>query len=173
MCHLFFLVESIGIASYGDDTTPYVCVENIDQVTEKLEVQANEIFQWFNENAMKTNATKCPFLISTDEERNSSIGGKKTQKSKIEKLLGVAIDNKLSFTKHVHKVCDKASQRLNPLARLSSFMSLENGMLIMKAFVNSQFGHFPYIWMFHNITLNNRINRIYKTALRIVYRDKT
>ena len=86
---------------------------------------------------MKANADKCHFLISTDEERNISIGGKKTQKSRIEKLLGVTIDNKLSFTKHVRKICDKASQRLNALARLSSFMSLEKRRLIMKAFVNS------------------------------------
>ena len=27
--------------------------------------------------------------------------------------------------------------------------------------------------MFHNRTLNNRINRIHERALRIVYRDKT
>ena len=122
---------------------------------------------------MKANADKCHFLISTDEERNISIGGKKTQKSRIEKLLGVTIDNKLSFTKHVRKICDKASQRLNALARLSSFMSLEKRRLIMKAFVNSQFGCCLYIWMLHNITLNNRTSRIHRRALRIVYRDQT
>ena len=100
-------------------------------------------------------------------------GGKKIQNSKSEKLLGVTIDNKLSFTEHVHKICDKASQKLNALTRLSSFMSLEKRRLIMKAFVNSQFGYCPLIWMFHNRTLNNRINRIHERALRIVYRDKT
>ena len=94
------------------------------------------------------------------------------QNSKSEKLLGVTIDNKLSFTEHVRKICDKASQKLNALARLSSFMSLEKRRLIMKAFVNSQFGYCPLIWMFHNRTLNNRINRIHERALRIVYQDK-
>ena len=43
----------------------------------------------------------------------------------------------------------------------------------MKAFVHSQFGYCPLIWMFHNRTLNNKINRIHERALRIVYRDKT
>ena len=43
----------------------------------------------------------------------------------------------------------------------------------MKEFVNSQFGYCYLIWMFHNRTLNNRINRIHEGALRIVYRDKT
>ena len=43
----------------------------------------------------------------------------------------------------------------------------------MKTFVHLQFGYCPVIWMFHNITLNNKINRIHERVLRIVYRDKT
>ena len=35
------------------------------------------------------------------------------QNSKIESLLGVTIDNKLSFMGHVHKIFDKASRNLN------------------------------------------------------------
>ena len=173
MCDLYFVAESTDIASYADDTTPYVCLEDMDLIIEKLEVKANDIFQWFNENAMKANADKCHLLITTNEERNISIGGEKIQNSKSEKLLGVTIDNKLSFTEHAHKICDKASQKLNALTRLSSFMNLEKRRIIMKAFVHSQFGYCPLIWMFHNRTLNNKINRIHERALRIVYRDKT
>ena len=60
---------------------------------------------------MKANADKFHLLITANEERNISIGGKKIQNSKSEKLLGVTIDNKLSFTKYVHKICDKGSQK--------------------------------------------------------------
>ena len=122
---------------------------------------------------MKVNADKCHLLVTTIEERNISVEGEKIQNSKSEKLLRVTIDNKLSFTEHVHKICDKASQKRNALTRLSSFMSLEKRRIIMKAFVHSQFGYCPLIWMFHNRTLNNKINRIHERALRIVYRDKT
>ena len=162
MCDLFFVAESIDIASYADDTTPYVCLEDMDLIIEKLEVKANDIFQWFNENTMKAKADKCHLLITTNEERNISIGGEKIQNSKSEKLLGVTIDNKLSFTEHVHKICDEACQKLNALARLSSFMSLEKRKIIMKGFVHLQFGHCPLIWIFHNRTLNNKINRTHE-----------
>ena len=139
MCNLFFAVESADITNYADDTTPYVCLEDIDLIIEKLEVKANEIFQWFNENAMKANTDKCHLLNTANKERNISIGGEKIQGSKSEKLLGATIHNKLSFTEHVHKICDKASQKLNALVQLSSFRCLEKRRLIMKAFVNSQF----------------------------------
>ena len=85
---------------------------------------------------MKVNVDKCHLLISTNEERNISIGAQKIQNSKSEKLLGVTIDNKLFFTDRIHKICDKASQKLNTWAVLSSFMSLEKRKLVMKAFVN-------------------------------------
>ena len=41
----------------------------------------------------------------------------------------------------------------------------------MKSFIESQFGYFPLIWMFHSRTLNNRTNRLHERALRLVYRD--
>ena len=99
--------------------------------------------------------------------------GEEIQNSKSEKLLGVTIDNKLSFTEQSHKICDKSSQKFNALTRLSSFMNLEKRRIIMKAFVHSQFGYCPLIWMFHNRTLNNKINRIHERASRKFYRDKT
>ena len=41
----------------------------------------------------------------------------------------------------------------------------------MKAFICSQFGYFPLLWMFHSRKINNRINSLHKNALRVVYRD--
>ena len=42
----------------------------------------------------------------------------------------------------------------------------------MKAFVISQFNYCLLIWMFHNRGLNNRINKIHKRTLRLVYQKK-
>ena len=98
MCNVFFVAESIDIASYADDTTTYVCLEDMDLIIEKLEVKANDNFQWFNENATEANDNKCHLLITTNEEINISIGGEKIQNSNSEKLLGVTIYNKLPFT---------------------------------------------------------------------------
>ena len=50
-------------------------------------------------------------------------------------------------------------------------MSVENPRSLMKAFIESQFNCFPLIWMLHSRTLNNKINRIYERALRIVYSE--
>ena len=59
----------------------------------------------------------------------------------------------------------------NALARISSYMSQTKLKIIMNAFISSQFGYYPLVWMFHSRRLNNRINRIYERALRLVYND--
>ena len=43
----------------------------------------------------------------------------------------------------------------------------------MKDFTASQFSYCPLLWMFHNRTLNNRINKTHERALRLVYKNET
>ena len=88
------------------------------------------------------------------------------------KLLGVLIDNKLTFDKHINNLCAKANQKLNSLCRVSSFMCFNKKWLVMKAFISSQFSYCPLIWVNHSRTLNNKINRIHERSLRVVYNYK-
>ena len=91
--------------------------------------------------------------------------------SKSEKLLGITIDNKLTFDEHVSKLCTKASQKLHALSRVGNYMTQNQRKIIMKTFILSHFSYCPLVWMFHSRKLNNRINSIHERALRIVYRD--
>ena len=43
----------------------------------------------------------------------------------------------------------------------------------MNVFFKSQFSYCSLSWMFHSATLNNKINRLHKRCLRIIYNDNT
>ena len=90
-----------------------------------------------------------------------------------EKLLGVTIDCKLSFYEHLNQFCSRAGQKLHALARMSKYMNTSQKRTIMKAFITSQFGYCPLVWMFCSRTPNTRMNKIHERALRIVYKDYT
>ena len=45
--------------------------------------------------------------------------------------------------------------------------------VIMNAFITSQFSYCPLVWMFHNRTLNKRINEIHEKTVRLVYKNET
>ena len=56
------------MASYADDTTPYVTGDNLESVVKQLEQAAKLLFQWFSGNQMKGNEDKCHFLISAKKK---------------------------------------------------------------------------------------------------------
>ena len=64
-----------------------------------------------------------------------------------EKLLDVTIDNKLSFDEHISGLCTKASQNIHVLVRISPYMEIIKCCTIMNAFINSQFGYCPLVWI--------------------------
>ena len=91
---------------------------------------------------MKLNADKCHLLVlgqSTNEPVTVRIGNSEVVNSSQEKLLGVQIDSKLSFHNHVSKLCQKASNKLYALARMSPYMDQNKLRTLMRAFITSQF----------------------------------
>ena len=70
-----------------------------------------------------------------------------------------------------NKLCKKANQKLHALARVSNYVNEAKLRTIMKAFVTSQFGYCPLVWMFHGRKNNNRINKIQERALRLIYKE--
>ncbi len=55
------------------------------------------------------------------------------------KLLGVHIDQQLSFNYHITEMCKKASYQTKALARLSGMLNVESIFLIFNAYVVSNF----------------------------------
>ena len=77
----------------------------------------------------------------------------------------------MNFNEHVSSLSRKAGNKLSVLARLSNFMSFKQRRILLKTFIESQFGYCPLIWMFHSRRENNEINHLHERSLRIVYKD--
>ena len=88
-----------------------------------------------------------------------------------QKLLGVTIDKNLKFKEHNLKQCKEAGKKLCVLGRVCHILNPERRRSLMKAFIESQFGYCPLVWMFCGGQENNRINHLHERALRIVYND--
>ena len=160
-------IREEDLANYADDNTPYAIENEIETLISIIEKDASILIKWFNDNYLKLNEDK------HNDNVSAKIGSEIITASESVKLLGIIIDNKLNFNEHISKLCKKVSQKIHALARISNFMSTEKLRKIMKAFIDSQFGYCPLIWMFCSRTLNNRINQLHERALRLVYKDAT
>ena len=85
------------------------------------------------------------------------------------KLLGITIDEKLTFTKHIANICSLVNNRLRALTRIRRYLLTEQTKYLSEAYIMSAFKYCPFIWMFCNKTSNHQINKIHKRTLRLVY----
>ena len=169
---LFFLSEFTDLCNFADDTTFYACDMDLNSLIKRLEHDSFLAIEWFENNNMKLNQDKCHLLVSGYKNENvwANIGNEKIWESSKQKLLGLDIDRNLNFNEHVSSLCRKAGNKLSVLARLSNFMSFKQSCILLKNFVESQFGYCPFIWMFHSRRVNNKINHLNKRSFRIVYK---
>ena len=170
---IFYIINDVNIANFADDNSPFIFNNSITEVLDLLEQESNKLYLWYEFNYVKPNADKYHLLLSShDINLELSINTEKVKNSNEEKLLGVTFDNDFSCKTHVKNMCKKASKKLHALYRICKYITQTQRRVIMKAFIESQFGYCPLVWVFHgNRTLNDTMNKIQERALRLVYND--
>ena len=87
------------------------------------------------------------------------------------KLLGVKIDERLTFDDHISALCAKASHQISALRRIVKYLTVDNRMSIYNAFIASNFNYCNTDWHFcSNRSLYN-LEKVHKQALRVVLND--
>ena len=97
-------------------------------------------------------------MIENEQIRNSSC----------ERVLGVLFDSKLTFQSHMDNICKEASQKLNAISRITPYMHFNKKRLTVNAFFMAQFNYCLLIWMHHNRTVSNKVNRLHESCLRLI-----
>ena len=88
-------------------------------------------------------------------------------------LLGITIDNKLVFKKHIENLCRTVQYKLHALTRIRKYLTLDKAILLGNTFMNSQFNYAPLIWMFCRKTSYHKIEKIYHRTLKVIYNLKS
>ena len=128
------------------------------------------VTDWFFENYMTLNPTKCHYMsLGKNKENNTfNFGNISLKNSKEEVILGLAIDNKLSFDNHVKNVCRKGSQKTCGLSRISNYLDSKQKDIHFKEMIRSQFSYCPLIWMFYSRKSNNLIKKVHERSLAVI-----
>ena len=105
-----FLFLILDIANFADDNSPFSCNTTTTNVISDLQNEAHILLNWLRNNGQKANPEKFHLILSDPSEQHSVlVGNNSIQNSKCEKLLGIKIDNKLTFDEHISCICSKAS----------------------------------------------------------------
>ena len=79
---------------------------------------------------------------------------------KKKKIVGVTIDNRLTFSNHIRESYKKASQKISALSRLSNQLHDSETNLLLNAVTKSQFNYCPLVWIIFSSTSKIMINKV-------------
>ena len=171
---LLWFIEEGEVCNYADDTTLYDTNKVLDILINNLEKDSAIAIKWFEINYMSLNTPKCKLLVAghKDHKVTIKVGNSNITESEEANLLGIIVDSKLTFNEHLCKKIKKANSKLAVIKRNRSYLSFEQKKIILSSFVHSHFSYAPLAWMFYSRELNNKINRVHRRALRILYEDE-
>ena len=99
------------------------------------------VLKWFKVNSMKANPQKFQFMILGKSTRKTIMlninKASKIRESQNVELLGLPIDNRLTFKDHINMLCRRASYKLHALRRIRRYLTLEKSKLLHNAFINN------------------------------------
>ena len=106
MNDIFYFLDESKLANYADDASTYVVKEGIFPFLHSLLSETSIVLNWFKLNEMKSNSDKCHMIVAENEHRPPYISNsfvyleeqkELLQNEKIVKLLGIWIDDKMTF----------------------------------------------------------------------------
>ncbi|XP_057310572.1 uncharacterized protein LOC130648536 [Hydractinia symbiolongicarpus] len=155
------------ICNFADDNTIFSCKSSITAVLGSLHSDIVKVVNWFNSNGMVANPSKFQMIILGADVGNISIqiGSSSIAPSKQVKLLGITLDEKLSFYPHVKGMCKSASSKTKALLRIRNFLKQDQIDLLFNSFILPCFNYCPLVWMFCSKQAHNLISATHKRAL--------
>ena len=156
--------------TYADDQQLYGADSDHEALYARLDHDLREASQWFRINGLMANPSKFQALVlgSTEQDFSFNIDGQQIQKCDDVDLLGVNIDSKLSFDKHISSICSKVNKQLSVVKRFKHLIDDHIKRRLYKAFILPVFNYCSDVWHFCSKRSKAKLEQLNKQALRTV-----
>lgn len=166
--------EQTTIATFADDTVILSSNSNKELASKNLQNHLNKINLWLGTWRMKANADKSThvtFTLRRGNCPNVTLGSQILPESDVAKYLGVHIDRRLTWQKHIftkRKQMGLKLTSLNWLIGRNSKLSIDNKLLIYKAVIRPIWTYGAEIWGSAAKSNVNIIQRFQSKVLRTI-----
>ena len=131
---------------FADDTSLHIHYTNLDALTDSLQHSIDSLIDWTEMSHMALHPDKTKFMLITNRQKRQNLVTNLpplTIKSDVieevqdHKVLGITIDNNLSWTPHVNDLCKKISTKVLQLSRLKHFVNFRTRKLFFTSHIQS------------------------------------
>ena len=153
---------------YADDSTFHVSGKNKDEIECKLQSDGNETDTWSNRNNLPKHYGKSTCMTLGTKQKidkvgtlNISIGNTQINHVSSQKLLGLFIDEALSWNTYIDHICSVISSRISLLKQLSSYVPTNIQKMFYQSYILPMIDYGSISW---GSTSNSNIKQIAKTS---------
>ena len=143
----FYLHSDLELDLYADDSTSHSSVKTINELNDKLTTAMEDIQQWCLVNGMVINEKKTKSMVVSTYQKAAKIGstdlfvkhnGSVLKSVRWEKVLGLIIDNHLSWEAHIDELTSNLSKTIALFRRIKIYLPLNTRILFYKTFFQSR-----------------------------------
>jgi len=180
---------------FADDTACADADSCLDELINRTNVELKKIATWFRANKMAVNISKTKFIIFHNKGKTVQMNDRQVvfddnepnlanptlitpleryhdnhlqPECRAYKLLGIYLDEHLSFNFHTNFLCNKLTRSLFCIRRAKNLLSLTALRALYFAFIHSHLNYCAIVLSGNSQQNFNRIKLIQKKAIRIV-----
>ena len=146
-------------------------------IEETLQTDGNIVKQWGKENKMHINYTKTTCMVMGTRHGlldlpvlKIKIDGHDISNVSQQKLLGLLIDNKLTFSAHIDNLCSALSSKISLLRQLSAYVTADVLKKFYQGYILPLIDYGSIAWSETSSANIERILKLQKRAARIILR---
>ena len=169
-------MEENNLHNFTDDSTVSGNALSLNELIQELQTLTESTISWFEQNHIIANPSKFHAIIIRKDRKNTegieiNINGKVLKTESEVLLLGITLDNRLTFDIHIGNICKMVANQLNALERLAYCLNYRQRKILAQSFLTSNFNYCPVVWHFCSAKNLHKMERIRERALRFIYSD--
>lgn len=154
----------LSFVHYADDTTVFRSGESLATLTAEMTSELSSLDIWLRANILSLNLEKTKMMVFTNKRENfvPDVRINNTVISVVDRidLLGVIIDNKLSFVEHCTHILKKISRTIGVMRRVSYFVPVR---ILRQIYFSLLYPYLTYcieLWGKSSKVMNGKLERV-------------
>lgn len=161
---------------FADDTSIHTASRDIATVTRNLQQNINEISDWCNTNSMILHPGKTKSMVITTRQKhqlsplslNITVNNTSIEQVSSHRLLGVIVDDHLSWKQHVNKLCKLLSRKIFVLSKLKHYFNSNDRKLFYLSQIQTHIDYASTVWSSCSAVCFKDLNSLHRRAAKII-----
>ena len=165
---------NVSCELFADDSTLHANEKTVSILSNILQQSLDEIFDWCNNNQMLINTSKTKSMLITTRQKHQnnlsslqlSLEGEPIEQVRNHRLLGVIIDDQMTWCTHINNLCKTLSRNVFLLSKLRYILNTDCCKSFFHAHIKSHCDYASTLWDSCSDNHFAKLNAVYRRAVK-------